>query len=139
MTRMNTGLAALALALASAGLAQAGDLTGPATGDARTKVATAVALANIARAEKDGEALLVAAKLLATAGPVAEPGNAVKDGKPTLLDIAGLIVQAKEMGADAGKADEIAKLATPTSARSDGYWYYSCDSYNNCQWIYAGW
>ena len=56
-------------------------------GDARTKVATAVALANIATAEKDGEALLVATRLLASAGPVAKPGEALKDGKPTLFEL----------------------------------------------------
>ena len=47
---------------------------------------------------------------------------------------------AKEMGADAKKADAVASMATSAAKRprSDGYWYYSCDSYNNCQWIYAG-
>ena len=78
-------------ALLSAGFAlsaSAADMTGAAAGDARTKVATAVALANIATSEKDGEALLVAARMLATAGPVAKAGEAVTDGKPTLYDVA---------------------------------------------------
>lgn len=114
------------------------ELTAASAGDARTKVATAVALANIAVAEKDGEALLVAAKLLASAGAVAKPGEPVADGKPTLLDVAAMAAEAKALGADAAKADAVA--ATPSAnTRSDGYWYYSCDSYNNCQWIYAGW
>ena len=49
-----------------------------------------------------------------------------------------MAASAKELGADAAKADEVAKMPT-ASERSDGYWYYSCDSFNNCQWIYAGW
>ena len=139
MTRFGRSL--IAVTMMSAGLvlmAAAADLTGAATGDARTKVATAVALANIATAEKDGEALLVAARLLASAGPVAKPGEALKDGKPTLFDVAAMAASAKELGADAAKADEVAKMPT-ASERSDGYWYYSCNSFNNCQWIYAGW
>ncbi len=139
MTRFGPSLIVLALTAAGLASASAADLTGAAAGDARTKVATAVALANIAQTEKDGEALLVAAKLLATAGPVAVPGGEVKDGKPALYDIASLLTAAKSLGADAAKADAIAKIATPTGARSDGYWYYSCDSVKHCQWIYAGW
>jgi hypothetical protein len=65
-------------------------------------------------------------------------GEALKDGKPTLYEVGDLAAKAKAMGADPAKADAVAKSATST-ARSDGYWYYSCDSYNNCQWIYAGW
>ena len=136
------GKSLVALALIGAGFvsaAGAADLTSAAAGDARTKVATAVALANIATADKDGEALLVAARMLATAGPVAKAGEAVTDGKPTLYDVAAMAASAKEMGADADKADEVAKMAAaPTASARDGYWYYSCDSYNNCQWIYAG-
>lgn len=129
----------IALAIATTGLgslASAADLTTTATGDARTKVATAVALANIAMSEKDGEALLVATRMLATAGPVAKPGEPVSGGKPTLFDIPAMAASAKQMGADAAKADEIGKM--PTAQPRDGYWYYSCDSNNNCQWIYAG-
>ena len=99
----------IALALIGAGFvsaAHAADATTPASADARTKVATAVALANIATADKDGEALLVAARMLATSGPVAKAGEAVSDGKPTLYDVAAMAASAKEMGADAGKADE---------------------------------
>jgi hypothetical protein len=71
---------------------------------------------------------------------VAKAGEGVGDGNPTLYDIAGMAASAKEMGADAAKADEVAKMAAaPTVSARDGYWYYSCDSDNNCQWIYAGW
>ena len=85
--------------------------------------------------------MLVAAKLLATAGAVAKPGEAVTDGKPSLYEVGDLVMKAKEYGADAAKADAVAKMTTSatSTARADGYWYYSCDSYNNCQWIYAGW
>ena len=101
---------------------------------------TAVALANIAKADKDGEAMLVAARLLAEAGPVAEQGSEVKDGKPTLMDVGKMAKMAKDLGADGKMADELASMATSAGEkpRSDGYWHFSCDSYNNCQWIYAG-
>jgi len=136
--KMTMAVATLVGGLGAA--ASAEEMTAATAGDARTKVATAVALANIAKADKDGEALLVATRMLATAGPVAVPGGELKDGKPTLFyDIAVLVDTIKDLGVDAAKADEVAKSAKATSARSDGYWYYSCDSYNNCQWIYAGW
>lgn len=131
---------AFAVGLGSTTLALAGGMTPEKQADARTKVETAVALANIAKADKDGEAMLVAARLLAEAGPVAEQGAKMKDGKPTLIDAGKMAKAAKELGADAKKADAVASMATSNgeTARSDGYWYYSCDSYNNCQWIYAG-
>jgi hypothetical protein len=125
----------------SGGSLFAADMTPQQQADARTKVQTAVSLAMIAEAEKDGDALLVAAKMLSTAGPVAKPGGEVKDGNPTMFDVGELVMSAKEFGADAAKADEVAKMVEPagTTARGEGYWYYSCDSYNNCQWIYGGW
>lgn len=107
--------------------------------DKRTRVATAVALANIAAAEKDGEALLVAARLLASAGPVAKLGESTgTSGQPALYDIGALAATAKELGADAAKADEVAKMGVAPTASARGYWYYSCDSYNNCMWIWVG-
>lgn len=131
---------AFAAGLGSTTLALSGGMTPEKQAEARTKVETAVALANIAMADKDGEAMLVAARLLAQSGPVAEQGAKMKDGKPTLMDAGKMAKAAKEMGADAKKADAVASMATSNgeTARSDGYWYYSCDSYNNCQWIYAG-
>ena len=133
---------ALAACVGSATLAHAAEkMTAEQQADARTKVATAMALANIAKADKDGDAMLVAARMLAEAGPVAEQGAKMTDGKPTLMDAGKMAKMAKEMGADAKKADAVASMATSAGekARADGYWYYSCDSYNNCQWIYAGW
>ncbi|UVK45629.1 hypothetical protein BPNPMPFG_001183 [Mesorhizobium sp. AR07] len=140
MTTVRKVLAlAFASTLGSTTLTFAGGMTPEKQADARTKVETAVALANIAKADKDGEAMLVAARMLAEAGPVAEQGAKMKDGKPTLIDTGKMAKMAKEMGADAKKADAVASTATSNeTARSDGYWYYSCDSYNNCQWIYAG-
>ena len=139
MTMLRNVLA-LACAVGLGSTAFAGGITPEKQADARTKVETAVALANIAKADKDGEAMLVAARMLAEAGPVAEQGAKLNDGKPTLMDTGKMAKMAKEMGADAKKADAVASMATSggETARSDGYWYYSCDSYNNCQWIYAG-
>jgi hypothetical protein len=137
---MKTLLKGLATASAAAmmvvGVSYAEDQTTKESADARTKVATAVALANIATAEKDGDALLVAARLLASAGPVAKTGEAA--GQPALYDIGAMANSAKEFGADAAKADEVAKMATAPTASARGYWYYSCDSYNNCIWIWVG-
>ena len=137
---MKTLLKGLATASAAAmmvvGVSYAEDQTIKESADVRTKVATAVALANIATAEKDGEALLVAARLLASAGPVAKTGEA--GGQPALYDIGAMANSAKEFGADAAKADEVAKMATAPTASARGYWYYSCDSYNNCIWIWVG-
>ncbi len=93
---------AFAAGLGSTTLAFAGGMTPQQQADARTKVETAVALANIAKADKDGEAMLVAARMLAEAGPVAEQGAKMKDGKPTLMDT-GKMAWAKEMGADMEK------------------------------------
>ncbi|UVK36694.1 hypothetical protein LHFGNBLO_003649 [Mesorhizobium sp. AR10] len=130
---------AFAAGIGSTNLTFADEMTPEKLADARTKVETAVALANIAKADKDGEAMLVAARMLAEAGPVAEQGTKVTDGKPTLMDAGKMAIMAKEMGADAKKADAVASTATSAGETSrDGYWYYSCDSYNNCQWIYAG-
>ena len=139
MTRIGRSL--IAVTMMTAGLvsmAAAADLTGAATGDARTKVATAVALANIATAEKDGEALLVATRLLASAGPVAKPGEALKDGKPTLFDVCGHGGVRQGTGRRRGQGRR-GRQDADRRERGDGYWYYSCDSFNNCQWIYAGW
>jgi hypothetical protein len=130
--------AAAAVTVMVAGMSYAQDQTSKEAADARTKVATAVALANIATAEKDGEALLVAARLLASAGPVAKLGESATSGKPALYDVGALAASAKEFGADAGKADEVAKMATAPTASARGYWYYTCDSFNNCWWIWVG-
>jgi hypothetical protein len=139
---MKTLLKRLATASAAAmmvvGASYADDQTTKEAADARTKVATAVALANIATAEKDGVALLVAARLLASAGPVAKTGEAAAGGQPALYDVGAMANSAKEFGADAAKADEVAKMATAPTASARGYWYYSCDSYNNCIWIWVG-
>jgi hypothetical protein len=49
-----------------------------------------------------------------------------------------MATSAKELGADAAKADEVAKMGAAPTSSARGYWYYSCDSYNNCIWIWVG-
>ena len=102
----------------------------------RTTVETAANLAAIAEANKDGAAMLVAAKLLAGVGPVAKPGEVLKDGKPVLLDVKALAEAAKSLGADAGAADGVAAMSKPQPKGEYCYWYYNCDSNNNCRWDY---
>ena len=122
---------ALTAGLGTAAFAQ--DMTPEQQAEMRTKVQTAMSLANIAMAEKDGQALMVAARMMAAAGAVAKPGEKVVDGKPTLVNVDEMMKAATDMGATPMATDAM-KAASPTS----GYWYYSCDSYNNCQWIWAG-
>lgn len=113
------------------------DMTPQQLADARARVAAAATLAAIGRAEKDGDMLLVAAKLLAkAAGAVAIPGEPLKDGKPTTYNLKGLLEESKALGVDAGKADrEAVSILRPVSASC--YWHYSCDSYEtSCQWMY---
>ena len=133
---------AFAAGLGTTVLACAGGMTPEKRADARTKVETAVALANIAKADKDGDAMLVAAKMLAEAGPVAEQGAKMKDGKPTLMNTAKMAKMAHRKWAPTAKEADAGPASMATSnretARSDGYWYYSCDCWRDCQWIYAG-
>jgi hypothetical protein len=98
---------------------------------------TAASIAASGKAENDGDMLLVAAKLLTKAGgPVAVPGEPLKEGKPTAFDIKGLLAQAKAAGANTDAAEKAAMSMQAPSA-SYCYWYYSCDSYaTNCQWLY---
>jgi hypothetical protein len=126
-----------ALSFASMPMALADDAPTPQQlANDRTAVETAANLAAIAEADKDGAALLVAAKLLARLGPVAKPGEALKDGKPVLLDVKALAETAKSLGADAGTADGVAAMSKPQPHGDYCYWYYNCDSNNNCRWEY---
>lgn len=115
--------------------AGAADMTEKEMADARIKVQTAVALAGIARETQDGDAMLVAARLIASAGDVAMPkGSASGDGKPAMFDVARMAADAKAMGADAAKADAVAIQPT---ARPRGYWAdMGCDAYYcNYEWV----
>jgi hypothetical protein len=139
MSRIAKSVLVLALIASTSpvGLTNAADLTPQQLADARARVEVAATLAAIGKAENDGDMLLVAAKLLAKAGgPVAVPGEPLKEGKPTAFDIKGLLAQAKAAGANTDAAEKAAMSMQAPSA-SYCYWYYSCDSYaTNCQWLY---
>ena len=137
MSRIAKSALALIVSTAPVSLTNAADLTPQQLADARARVEVAATLAAIGKAENDGDMLLVAAKLLAKAGgPVAVPGEPLKEGKPTAFDIKGLLAQAKAAGANTDAAEKAAMSMQAPSA-SYCYWYYSCDSYaTNCQWLY---
>jgi hypothetical protein len=124
-----------ACAFGAVSLAYAQQLSPDEQAAARTKVQTAVALAEIAEAEGDADALLVAARMLSSIGPVAKKGEALGD-KPTLYSHQEMASTAKQMGADATKADAVATMSTAETEPTYCYWYYNCDSWNNCQWQY---
>lgn len=113
------------------------DMTPQELADARARVAAAATLAAIGRAEKDGDMLLVAARLLAKAGgAVAIPGAPLSEGKPTTYSLKGLLEESKSLGVDAGKADQEAIFMTPV-VNANCFWHYSCDRYEtSCQWMY---
>lgn len=100
--------------------------------DARSRVATAVALAEIAEAEGDADAMLVAARLFSSVGgSVAKRGG---DGsEKTFYSVGDVAAAAKALGADAGKADALAGSAT--SERGICYWDYECGTFE-CGWLY---
>ncbi|MGE3829688.1 MAG: hypothetical protein AB7F76_01720 [Parvibaculaceae bacterium] len=124
----------VAASFVAAPVVSADQLTPKQLADARTRVETAANLAAIGKAEKDSELLLVAAKLLSKVdAPVALPGSDLKDGKPTSLALGSYLDEAKALGADTSKA----AMSKPLPASDYCYWYYSCDSYNNCMWIYV--
>lgn len=139
MPPFRTGIFSFALIACASSLSplKALDMTPQELADARARVAAAATLAAIGRAEKDGDMLLVAAKLLAKAGgAVAIPGEPLRDGKPTTYNLKGLLEASKALGVDAGKADSEAKsILRPLTATC--YWHYSCDGYQtSCQWMY---
>lgn len=100
---------------------------------AKARVQTAVALAEIAEAEGDGDALLVAARLLASAGPVAKRGE--NGDTPALYSVEDLAAAAKALGADAAKADAVAETARAPLEPSYCYWEYKCNTFD-CAWVY---
>ena len=71
----------------------------------RPRVETAANLAAIGKAEKDGDLLLAAAKLLSKVdAPVALQGAELKDGKPASFALSTYLDEAKALGADTSKA-----------------------------------
>ena len=134
MTSLRRTIAvALAFTMGAASFTFAQQLSPAEEAAARTKVQTAVTLAEIAEAEGDGDALLVAARLLSSVGAVARRGAGAEN--PALYSVPQMATAAKALGADGAKADALATTATGASPTSC-YWYYNCDSNNNCVWQY---
>lgn len=100
--------------------------------DARTKVQTAVALAEIAEADTDGEAMLVAARMLSNLGRVAKRDRD-NQSEPEFYSVADLAASAKSMGAAADRADQL--VASEVTDRGICYWEYKCGTFE-CGWLY---
>lgn len=132
MKKLNSAVLALAMTGCFSTVTLAQDLSPAEQLDTRKKVETAVALSEIAVAEKDGAALLVAARILASAGKVARRDSG-DTAEPTFYSVSDLTEAAKGMGADAAKADEIA--ASHSSDRGICYWDYECGTFE-CGWLY---
>ncbi|MGE0242260.1 MAG: hypothetical protein AB7S59_26355, partial [Parvibaculaceae bacterium] len=132
---------AVIAATALAPLALAGEAMSPEKfANLRMRVETATALAAIAEHEKDGDMMLVAAKLLSTVGPVEKRGQKTADGKAEHYDVKKMVEQARSMGA---KPDEkSAKLAMSPKAGmvasycAIGAWIHTCDYSGYCRWEY---
>lgn len=137
MTSLHRSIAiALTFTIGAASLTFAQQLSPGEEAAARTKVQTAVTLAEIAEAEGDGDALLVAARLLSSVGAVAKRGAGADS--PALYSVPQMATAAKALGADSAKADALATTATgaTTASPTSCYWYYNCDSNNYCVWQY---
>lgn len=137
-----SAFAGAVLALVGAtSLALAGETMSPEKfANLRMRVETGTALATIAEHEKDGEMMLVAAKLLSTVGPVEQRGKKTSDGKPEFYDIKKMVEAAKAMGA---KPDEKAaniqmspKAGMVASYCAIGAWIQTCDYQGYCRWEY---
>lgn len=106
--------------------------------EARVKVQTAVALWEIAEAEGDGEAMLVAGRLLAGVGPV-ERRDSTGD-EPQFYSVGDIAGAAKALGVDAARADALVSSANAaTTERGYCYWDYEClgSGTFECGWIYV--
>lgn len=131
----------LVMTMAAGSLALAGETMSPEKfANLRMRVETGTALAAIAEYEKDGEMMLVAARLLATVGPVEQRGKKKADGKPEFYDIKQMIETAKSLGA---KPDEKTaniqmspKSGMVASYCAIGAWIHTCDYSGYCRWEY---
>lgn len=132
MTRMIAALF-MTFGLAVSGLspASAQNLSPTQEIDARTKAATAAALAEIAEAQGDGEAMLVAAKLVSELGRVAKRNTS--GGEPTFYSVPDMVAAAREMGANSANADAVA--ASASADRDICYWNFQCGTFA-CDWVY---
>ena len=132
---------ALAVLVGASTLALAGETMSPEKfANLRMRVETGTALAAIAEHEKDGDMMLVAAKLLSTVGPVEQRGKKKADGKAEFYDIKKMVEAAKSMGA---KPDEKAaniqmspKAGMVASYCAIGAWIHTCDYQGYCRWEY---
>lgn len=131
----------LAMSMAAGSLAVAAERMSPEQfANLRMRVETGTALAVIAEHEKDGEMMLVAAKLLATVGPVELRGKKKADGKPEHYDIKKMVEAAKSMGAKpdekAAKLEMSPKAGMVASYCALGAWIQTCDYQGYCRWEY---
>jgi len=131
----------LAMSMAAGSLAFAGETMSPEKfANLRMRVETGTALATIAEHEKDGEMMLVAAKLLSTVGPVEQPGKKKSDGKAEFYDIKKMVETAKSMGAkpdeQAAKLQMSPKAGMVASYCAIGAWIHTCDYQGYCRWEY---
>lgn len=132
---------ALAVLVGASTFALAGDRMSPEQfANLRMRVETGTALAAIAEHEKDGEMMLVAAKLLSTVGPVERRGKKKSDGKPEHYDIKKMVEAAKSMGAKpdekAAKLEMSPKSGMVASYCALGAWIQTCDYQGYCRWEY---
>lgn len=137
--RINSRIFSLAsaLLLSSAALASADDLTPQQMAEARAKVQTAVELARMAEETKDGDMMLVAARLMATVGPVAMSASKAGE-RPPMFDVKKMAARAKELGADPVKADGVA-VQPSSSSYTPSFWQQDyCPAGYNCTmtWVY---
>ena len=135
MTRVTKFAALSAAAALSLTTAFAQQLSVEEQMAARDRVQTAVALAEIAEADGDGEALLVAGRLIASVGAVARRGETDGD-KPVLYSVGDIAAAAKALGADDGRADALAVQATSGQVEPTYcYWQDVCGKFD-CSWVY---
>lgn len=131
----------LAMSMAAGSIALAGErMTPEQFANLRMRVETGTALAVIAEHEKDGEMMLVAAKLLSTVGPVELRGKKRADGKPEHYDIKKMVEAAISMGAKpdatAAKLEMSPKAGMVASYCALGAWIQTCDYQGYCRWEY---
>jgi hypothetical protein len=100
--------------------------------DARVKAETAHRLVVLGREMKDANMLLSAAKLMEAVGPVADPAQGMKEGKPVAYDVKGLLDEAGALGADS-KSVEALKASMPTT-QNECTLFYNCTSDNSVCW-----
>lgn len=123
----------LACAASFAVSAVAADLTPAQRADHRAKAETAARLVAYGRAAKNPSMLLSAVSLMGEVGPIADPAQGMKDGKPAVFDAAALLAEAVSLGADA----KAAQMTTPQMAKTECYWFYNCTTENVCWWDQA--